>query len=966
MRRQGLAVAFGVACLGAALLSGCHGGGAANTITIEIIPPTTGTSVDVGTTAPLNFTAALGEDTQNKGVTWKISGSSCSGTGCGTLSNQQSLSVSYTPPAAPLPSSAALSVTLTATSVEQTSVTQTATINVEPLPTFTTTSCNPPIPTGLNATCGLPGASNGQSYNEPVQIAGGVQPYTFSIASATVNGTAQPLSTECLGLTVTQTTSVSTAVAGKPCNAGVATVTFIVQVTDSGGAAPVTQQYSTIIAAAPALSITRASLNGGSLNAEYSDAVTKSGGVPAITWRVSSGALPPGLSLNATNGQIAGVPTTAGTYNFTVAVSDSSILPNSPPPGYHNQTKTQAYSITIRQPGLLSITTPSGPLAAGITATGYSAAIQASGGVQFSGGGSAYAWSVTQGQLPPGLTLAGTQSGNAVISGVPTVIGTYSFTIQVRDAEVTPQTATAAYSIAVSGGQDNNSLLLGSYSFIFRGFDKDGWVAMIGTLTSDGNGNISGAEVINRGSGVAPAASVTGTYAIDSATSGTSNGASGDGRGVMELTTTINQQSVTAEYELTLESDGSVQFIQDHDYPTTPAPPTNPDTFATHGQGVMKPVLSGGFSAATFNGNYAFELTGEDTNKKPDALAGFIHADGSSSLTPGTADFNDAGTYHGAQLLSGEFSFPGSVIGAAELTLENPQVTLQFEYVFVSQSDLYFIEVDSNPSAANAPTLYRLSGEMILQQPNTQFGSGSLAPAAVASGSGVGSSGNALASAGLLSATAPATTMVCDGGTQNTFSWDQNDGGALSQLSLQATCTVNPNNGRVAFNWIQPPAPAPMVTPPFAAAYLVDTGTGFLIGSDATVTTGLIELQTSPAPFSNSSVSGAFAIGAPFIAEPGANSLSGQVVADGAGNLTGTVDEADASGASQTLNQPFAATISAIGANGRGTMTTTAPVPAGFPTDWIFYIVSPGRIRAIPADTSNQHPQLIFLGPATL
>ncbi|MDE3168907.1 MAG: hypothetical protein KGL75_02090, partial [Acidobacteriota bacterium] len=444
---------------------------------------------------------------------------------------------------------------------------------------------------------------------------------------------------------------------------------------------------------------------------------------------------------------------------------------------------------------------------------------------------------------------------------------------------------------------------------------------------------------------------------------------SGDGRGVMQLTTVAGLQSVTAEYDLALESDGSVQFIQNHDYNlTSTTPPTNPDTFVTHGAGVMKPVLGGGFSPSSFSGNYAFEFTGEDANKKPDALAGFVHADGASALTPGTADFNDAGKYVGAELLSGEFSVSGSGsnVGAAELTLENPQVTLLFEYVFITPSDLYFIEVDANANAANAPTLYRLSGEMILQPPNTQFSSSSLAPGVVATGSGIDTGGSAIVSAGLFGPTAPAPAATCDGSMQNTFSWDRNDGGALSPLSLSATCTVNPNNGRVAFNWIQPPAPAPSVTPPFVAAYLAGPGEGFVISGDATVTTGLIELQTGGGAFSNASVSGAYAIGAPFIEEPAVNNLAGVVVANGAGGLSGTVDEADASGASQTLNQPFSASISGVGANGRGTMTTTSPVPTGFPANWIFYIVSPSQIRAIPADAGGQHPQLIFLGPTTL
>lgn len=43
-------------------------------------------------------------------------------------------------------------------------------------------------------------------------------------------------------------------------------------------------------------------------------------GPSVVNWIVSSGALPPGLSLDPTSGNISGTPTTAGTYNFTVAV----------------------------------------------------------------------------------------------------------------------------------------------------------------------------------------------------------------------------------------------------------------------------------------------------------------------------------------------------------------------------------------------------------------------------------------------------------------------------------------------------------------------------------------------------------------------------------------------------------------------------------------------------------------------
>lgn len=973
MKRLGLAAAFSVT-FAMAFLAGC-GGGSGSSISIEIIPPQIvtplgtqlGTTVDAGSTQALTYTATLADDIKNEGVTWALTGSSCSGNGCGTLSNATKYSVAYTPPPAPLPSSAALSVTLTATSVAQTSVTQTVTINVETLPTFTSTQCNP---AGVTTPCGLPSGANGVGYNQPVTITGGVAPYTFVVMDVVTNGGASSLAADCLNLTVTQTTNASTAIAGTPCNAGTGsgtgptTISFTVQVTDSGGAPAITQAFTMSLSAAPALAITTPSpMQTASLNTMYNRPIRITGGVTPLTWTISAGGLPPGLSIAPTTGVVSGIPDASdvtttncgppsnqnGNYCFSVTVTDSARIPtnNSQPPTTTNQTKTQAYVMTVLTPGPLSIVPSTPP--SGTTATGYSAILQVTGGV------SPFTWSVTQGQLPAGLTLAANNNGNGVIAGTPTVTGMYNFTVQVADGEVTPQTKTATYSITINAGQDNNSLLSGSYSFIFQGFDKDGSVAIIGTLTADGQGNITaGDEVINRVSGVAPITSVSGTYSVDS--TGTPNGTAGDGRGTMQLIATIGgQQVVTSQYELALQPDGSIQFFQDHSYyPSQPAP-VSPDSFVTHGAGVMKPVVGGSFATTNFSGNYAFEFTGQDLSKKPVALVGSVHADGSQTFAPGTADFNDAGNY-GSQSISGSFSYT-SGLGTAQFTFENPDPkiasqTLDFEYVFVSSSDLYFIETDYTGSA-NTPTLYRLSGEMIQQQPGTTFGQSSLSGGAVATASGTDTSGNAVVSAGLL------TSTVCDGNTQNSLAFDQNDDGTLTSPNIAETCTVNPNNGRVGFTWL-----SPAVAPPFAAAYLFAQGQGFVIGNDATVSTGLLEPQ-SGASFSASSVSGAYAIGSPFITEPGVNNLLGVVVGNGAGALSGIVDEAAASGAAQTLDQSFASTITAIAANGRGTMTTNSPVPTGFPTNWILYVVSPGQICAITADSGTQHPQLIFLGPDT-
>ena len=47
-----------------------------------------------------------------------------------------------------------------------------------------------------------------------------------------------------------------------------------------------------------------------------------SGGVPDYNWTLVGGELPPGLSLSESPGRITGTPTTAGTFSFTVRVTD--------------------------------------------------------------------------------------------------------------------------------------------------------------------------------------------------------------------------------------------------------------------------------------------------------------------------------------------------------------------------------------------------------------------------------------------------------------------------------------------------------------------------------------------------------------------------------------------------------------------------------------------------------------------
>ena len=54
----------------------------------------------------------------------------------------------------------------------------------------------------------------------------------------------------------------------------------------------------------------------------YSSTVATTGGTAPLTFTVSAGSLPPGLSLNSSTGVISGSPTTPSGYNFTITATD--------------------------------------------------------------------------------------------------------------------------------------------------------------------------------------------------------------------------------------------------------------------------------------------------------------------------------------------------------------------------------------------------------------------------------------------------------------------------------------------------------------------------------------------------------------------------------------------------------------------------------------------------------------------
>ncbi|HEV2346502.1 MAG TPA: putative Ig domain-containing protein [Actinocrinis sp.] len=271
------------------------------------------------------------------------------------------------------------------------------------------------------STVALPQAVLGKTYSESLTGSGGTGSYTWSVSS----GSLPP------GFTLSPD-GVLTGTAG-----AIGTTSFKVQMVNSGPPYQFAAKTFTLsIIDAPAISTS--SLPGATVGGLYSQPLTGVFGTAPYTWSLvpGQGVLPPGMALNSATGVISGTPTTTGLFTFSAQITDSAAQP---------QSATQQLSIPVAN--TLIITTPA-PLPAGhptplpqegVKNQPYSLTLVAAGGT------APYTWSVS-GSLPLGLTL---DSSSGQISGVPTISGTSSFTLQVVSPGPPAQTAKVPVTLTV-------------------------------------------------------------------------------------------------------------------------------------------------------------------------------------------------------------------------------------------------------------------------------------------------------------------------------------------------------------------------------------------------------------------------------------------------------------------------------------------------------------------------------------
>lgn len=258
-------------------------------------------------------------------------------------------------------------------------------------------------------TASLPNWTANRVYSQTLAGTGGTQPYTWTVSQGTLP----------TGVTLGPSTG---ALTGTPTVAG--TYNFTIQLAASGSS-PVTKPFTVVINAAPTIS--NATLPNGNVSAVYSSGVAVTGGTSPLTWAVTAGSLPSGLSLGGATGTVSGTPTAGGQSTFTVTVTDAA-----------GATAVQQYTVTITSSLLVTTST----LPSAVLSTPYSATLAASGGT-----GTGYTWTITSGPLPTGITLA----TSGLLSGTPTVAGSFPITVQVTDSGSNIATRPLTLAVSSSG-----------------------------------------------------------------------------------------------------------------------------------------------------------------------------------------------------------------------------------------------------------------------------------------------------------------------------------------------------------------------------------------------------------------------------------------------------------------------------------------------------------------------------------
>ncbi|MGA9527861.1 MAG: Ig domain-containing protein, partial [Terriglobales bacterium] len=696
---------------------------------------------------------------------------------------------------------------------------------------------------------------------------------------------------------------------------GNANYNWQIQASDTNGdSAQVQVTFQT--AATPLTLPAAGSLGSTVVGESFSGSINASGGVgPSYTFAVngtnvptdgSQMAIADGIWVSSTGGNtlsIGGTPSAIQTVTLTnVTVTDSA----------SNSAGPNTYTITVSAAATLAVTTVSLP--GGNKTQPYYSYVQGNGGVQ------PYTWSVGSG-LPAGLSL-NSQTGE--ITGTPTATGTSNFTITVTDS--TSATANASLSISVLSCP-NNSVLNGNYAFVASGWDVStttGPASRAGSFVANGSGSITGGLIDTADQTTSPgtqSGTFTGTYCVGSNNLATitMNFAGG-----MTGSTTV---AVAVD-----SSDGNGHIIS-YDNNNT----------SLQISGLLRKQTTSAFKTSSISGNYAFGVAGNDQSANRFGIAGEFNSNGSGTLS-GEADYDQGGSGGGAgagntTFSASDFAVASNGRGTASITFAGPGATINFVYYVVSSSEMLMMALDSTET----PPMI-VAGQVLKQ--SGSFTSSSLSGTGVIEIQGLDTSSSPAVSdvqVGLLVATTSNQTY--------SVTMDANDGGTVSTDSSSGTYSVA-SNGRVTITGTGNHPPV---------FYLIGTNQAFIIGTDSTVSFGMVQPQ-SGSNFTNASLTGSYFGGGQPPQDSSVNDEIDSVSADGSGTFTVTTfSNSDCSGNCGAGPNASDLTVSyAVSADGRVVMSCAAnsgqSCTVGSTLGYL-YIISGSQ--AVFMGAADQNPKLV-------